>query len=53
MKIALKIIHVNELEKLTEFFNSLNITEFLIVPTEYYNLGNSYREISDRKIRDN
>ena len=36
--ITLKI-HVNGLEKFIEFFNLLNITEFLIVPTEYYNLA--------------
>ena len=35
--ITLKI-DVNGLEKFIEFFNLLNITEFVIVPTEYYNL---------------
>ena len=31
--------HTNGHEKLNEFFNLLNITEFSTVPTEYYNLG--------------
>ena len=48
MKITRKTlkIHVTEREKLTELFNLLNSSEFLTVPTEYYNLEYNIKYLS-------